>query len=136
MSANIFTALKKVKNQDHIKYFIWKFNLEFDKTREKKTEEQFLNSVRAKTMNPFYRWERTAEYGALVRIYLASKSANEELELYEKVRHESMQDDAPAQTRKLYIAMTQNLQNQFNGLMNFLGVDEEEDEDKELKTDL
>ncbi|KOP64099.1 hypothetical protein AMS62_01705 [Bacillus sp. FJAT-18019] len=80
----IYDVLKKLpyKKQLYVKY---KFNLWMDREREM-SEEEFLKQVDLKTMGTYYRWERTPEFKHITSIVLATKQANDLLEIYEQLK--------------------------------------------------
>lgn len=89
-------------------YFNYKFpDTRYDQTLQPKTEEEFLISVNKKTMNGFLQWEKTAEYRQLVELYLASKVANDMIELYEKIKDKAFEGDE--KNVKLYLQMSKDL---------------------------
>lgn len=90
---NIYSALKKIAF-DKQEYFKYKFpEIRFDKTLPEKTEEKFLKVVGKKTMNTYYRWEKSDEYKALVALYLQSKTANDLVDVYGAVIEKAKNGD-------------------------------------------
>ncbi len=78
-------ALKKLsfRKQMYVKY---KFNMWFRNDTPHVTEESFLKKVDLKTMDTFIRWEKSAEFKNIATLILASKSANDLIEIYDKVK--------------------------------------------------
>ena len=75
-------------------YFRWKFNISYWVNSEDVSEKDLLKKVNRKSMNGYKRWERTQEYKALVDIYLATKSANDILEVYDIVSKKAKKGDS------------------------------------------
>lgn len=97
MTTTIDEELRKMKCYSKKAYFKWKFNIWYDNLDKKKmTPDEFLKYVDRKSFVPFERWERTPEYERLVNIYLNSKSANDLLEVYEKVSEKAKEGDDKA----------------------------------------
>ncbi|MBU5445634.1 hypothetical protein [Paenibacillus sp. MSJ-34] len=69
---NLNEALRPLSDRKKA-YFKWKFDLEYDKTLPKKTEQELLESLKLKTMNTFYEWEKTEEYRNLVALLLNTR---------------------------------------------------------------
>ncbi|MFS0672043.1 hypothetical protein [Ornithinibacillus sp. 179-J 7C1 HS] len=83
--------LKKI-NWKKAEYFKWKFDIRYDQRLPKKTEEEFLNSVNARTMNAFINWEKDPEYKALLQLYLDYKSTQDFEEIYNLVSEKAKKD--------------------------------------------
>ncbi|SFM41271.1 hypothetical protein [Salibacterium qingdaonense] len=92
---NIYDALQHVPLKKRM-YFLWKHDLEFDKTRQKKTEQQFLKSVEAKTMNPYIKWENSNEYQALLSILMKMKVIHDIEKVYKTVSDKAKEGDSKA----------------------------------------
>lgn len=104
---NIHDALKSVQ-WDRAEYFKYKFpQVRFDQTKETKTEEEFLKTVGKKTMNPYLRWEKTAEYKTLVSLMLQGRSADDLQEIYEVVVGNAKTGDDRAV--KLFLQLTKEI---------------------------
>ncbi|QDH19785.1 hypothetical protein [Saccharibacillus brassicae] len=84
MNYDLNQMLKKLpyKKQLYIKY---KFDLWFG-NQGVHSEEDFLRLVDLKTMNTFQRYEKTDEFRHIVSMILASRQANDLLEIYDKVK--------------------------------------------------
>lgn len=76
--------LKKLpyKKQLYAKY---KFHIWMNQEREI-SEEEFLKQVDLKSMGTYHRWERTPEFKHITSMILATKQANDLLEIYEKLK--------------------------------------------------
>jgi len=106
---NISQALKQI-SWDRAEYFKYKFpESKFDKTLPQKTEEEFLSTVGKKTMNPYYRWEKTSEYKALVSILLQSRVADDLQDIYNAVSDNARTGDEKAV--KLFLQLTKEIDN-------------------------
>lgn len=73
--------LKKI-NPKKAEYFKWKFDIRYDQRLPKKSEEEFLKYINAKTLNAFLNWEKDPEYKALLQLYLDYKSTQDFEEIY------------------------------------------------------
>lgn len=91
---NIYDALKQLPPKKRI-YCKWKFNLWFDQER-KMTEEELMKQLGVKSLNAYVRWEREDDYKHFVSVYLASKSAQDMLDIYETVRQKANNGDMKA----------------------------------------
>ena len=89
---NIYQALKQVPHKKRL-YFQWKFGLNFDQSKQQKSEEQFLKIVGAKTMNGFKAWEKSDEYKNLLALYLNSRVDDDFYQVYEKVAEKALKGD-------------------------------------------
>lgn len=104
---NITEALASVPF-DKAEYFKWKFpDARFDKSQAQRTQEEFLEFVNKKTMNTYFRWEKTDEYKALVAFYLQSKTANDLQEIYEVVTINAKTGDEKAV--KLFLQLNKEI---------------------------
>ena len=114
-------ALRKLPEYKS-EYFKWKFNLGFRFDYSQLNEKEFLKRVKRTNINAFKRWERTIEYKALVEIYLASKSANDLLEVYNIVSKKAKQGDSNSigQLLRLHKEIQKNAKDaskNFNGIV-------------------
>lgn len=91
---NIHQALRYLPFKKQI-YIKWKFNLWFDQEKML-TEEQVLKQLDVKSFNAYHRFEKSDEYKAFVSIYLASKSAQDMLDIYETVKSKATNGDMKA----------------------------------------
>jgi hypothetical protein len=76
-------------------YLKWKFNLWFDQEK-KLTEQEILQQLGVKTLNGYIRWEKSEDYKHFVSVYLASKSAQDMLNIYETVKDKASKGDMKA----------------------------------------
>lgn len=105
---NIHDALKQLKDWRKAEYFKWKFDIRYDQRLPKKTEEEFLQYIQRKTLNPYIVWERSKEYKALVALYLDSQISNDLQEIYQKVSEQAKTGDVNAV--KLYLQLSKEIQ--------------------------
>jgi hypothetical protein len=90
---SIYEALKSIDPKKAM-YFQYKFSdLRYYQERPMKTEEDFLRQVERKSMNPFYKWEKSAEYKNLVQLYLDTKIADDYKEIYDIVISKAKEGD-------------------------------------------
>lgn len=123
---NINDALGKVK-WEYAAYFRFKFpELKFDQTKECKTEDEFLKSVKRSTFNAFYRWERTDEYKALSTLYLSTKSMKDYEEIYQVVSKKALEGDE--KMIKTFLTLQKDINLQVNKSINILLGDKEVEE--------
>lgn len=128
---NIYSALKKIPF-DKQEYFKYKFpDIRFDKTLPEKTEEEFLKVVGKKTMNTYYRWEKSDEYKALVALYLQSKTANDLVDVYSAVVNNAQKGDD--KSVKLLLLLQKEINEHAKQANKAFTVDEEKEEDDELE---
>lgn len=93
---NIHEALKNTEWR-FAEYFKYKFpDLRYDQSRPLKTEQDFLNLVARKSMNPFYKWEKSQQYKNLLMLYLDTKIADDFEEVYRIVSDKAKQGDEKA----------------------------------------
>lgn len=127
---NLHEALKKV-NWDFQEYFKYKFpDARFDQSVPTKTEEGLLKVTGKKTMNAFYRWERTGEYKGLVAIYLQSRVANDLYEIYNSVAENAKTGDDKAV--KLYLTLSKEINENAKLGASLVGGDSKNDIDDDL----
>lgn len=89
---SIYEALKSIPYKKRL-YFQWKFNLSFDQSQPKKSEEEFLKSIGMKTLNSFKAWEKTDEYRQLLALLLATKFDHDLQEIYDSLAEKAKQGD-------------------------------------------
>ncbi|MFJ8263310.1 hypothetical protein ACIQ4I_15375 [Rummeliibacillus sp. NPDC094406] len=132
---NITEALKNVKFEYSL-YFKYKFpDLRFDQSEPLKSEDEFLKSVNRKSMNSFYRWERTNEYKAILTLYLNSKVIKDYEQIYQIVSEQAKLGDE--KSIKLFIALQKELQSQSKLAKEyFKHVEEDEVEDDDLELEV
>ncbi|WP_274366307.1 hypothetical protein [Paenibacillus thermotolerans] len=126
---NIYEALKQLPPKKRI-YCKWKFNLWFDQERQM-TEEELMKQLGVKSLNAYVRWEREDDYKHFVSVYLASKTADDLLDVYEVVRDKAIKGDPKA------IDTLLKLQNQITAHKKaaeqyFADVEEDEDDGLEV----
>ncbi|BCC07186.1 TPA: hypothetical protein QC153_004225 [Bacillus cereus] len=93
---NLREALAQVTYENRM-YFQYKFpEARYRQSMIAKTEEEFLQNVSRKTLDPFLAWEKTAEYANLVALYLQSKMINDIHEIYIIVREKALKGDDKA----------------------------------------
>lgn len=104
--------LKKV-NHKKAEYFKWKFDIRYDQRLPKKTEDEFLKYVNARTLNAFINWEKDPEYKALLQLYLDYKSTQDFEEIYNLVS-EKAKTDGNDKDVKLFLQLKKEIKdNQF-----------------------
>lgn len=126
----IYDVLKKLpyKKQLYVKY---KFNLWMDREKEM-TEAEFLKQVDLKSMGTYYRWERTPEFKHITSIVLATKQANDLLEIYEQLKIKVESNPNPKDIEMMLKLMKEiNLHNK--EAEKFFAKNDEEDEDDDLE---
>ncbi|MBU9720546.1 MULTISPECIES: hypothetical protein [Bacillaceae] len=124
----IYEALKTLGNYRYAEYFKWKHDIRFDQTLPKKSEEEFLESVDRKTMNGFLKWERSAQYKALLTLYFDTKITNDIEEIYKIVSDKAKQGDDKAV--RLFLTLSKDIQSQRkNAEEVFKQVDDIEEDD-------
>lgn len=119
----VYEALKQLPPKKRI-YVKWKFGLFFDQERQM-TEEELMKQLGVKTLNSYIRWERDDDYKNFVSIYLASKTAQDMLDIYETVKSKASNGDMKA------IEMMLKLQREFNANKKQAEAYFAEDEDEE-----
>mgnify|MGYP006922131404 CR=1 FL=1 len=92
---DIYEALKKL-NWKKKAYFVWRHDLEFDKTREKNSEERMCEILKVKTLNSYIKWENSAEYLRLLNLYLETKFANDLEQIYATTQQKAVEGDEKA----------------------------------------
>ncbi|HLR41275.1 MAG TPA: hypothetical protein VK091_06325 [Virgibacillus sp.] len=78
---NIYQALNKLPDYKRI-YFQWKHQIRFTDEANNKTEEEMLKEINRKTTWGLKRWERSAEYRALVLLLIESKIGKDIEDIY------------------------------------------------------
>lgn len=89
---NIYEALRSVPDKKRL-YFQWKFNLNFDQTKQPKNESEFLKMVGSKTMNGYIAWEKSEEYRSLVAILLNTRFDTDLEEIYDSLSVKAKEGD-------------------------------------------
>jgi len=78
---DIYTALAKLSPKKRT-YARWRFDLEYDKRKEKHTPERLCEILGTKTLNEYTKWENSNEFLQLTNLYLQSKFANDLEDVY------------------------------------------------------
>ncbi|HBZ79035.1 MULTISPECIES: hypothetical protein [Brevibacillus] len=129
---NIYDVIAKLPfpKQQYVKY---KFNLWFD-TNKTMTEDEFLHTVHKKTMNSFHKWERTDEFKHIASMVLATKTAQDLIDMYEAVRDKAVKGDE--KSVKLLLSLQKEIeqykQQALKAFEDTVEQDEEDDDDLEL----
>lgn len=89
---NIYEALKTVSWKKR-EYFLWKFDLKYDRTKQVRNEEQFLKLVGNQTLNVFTAWEKSEEYRNLLAIYLNTRFDQDLEEIYSSLADKAKTGD-------------------------------------------
>lgn len=124
---DIYDALKQTdyRFREYFKYL--HPDLRFDQTKPLKTEEEFLRSVNRKSMAPFHRWEKTAEYKNLLILYLDYKVNDDYEQIYNIVVEKAKQGDEKA--IKLFLTLQKDIQNMAKSIKKSFFVEKENEED-------
>lgn len=128
---NIYDVIAKL-SMPKSQYVKYKFNLWFD-TNKTMTEEEFLKTVNKKTMNSFHRWERTDEFRHIASMVLATKTAQDLIDMYEAVRDKAIKGDE--KSVKLLLTLQKEIDHQKQQALKAFGnivEQDEEDDDLEL----
>lgn len=128
---NIYDALKQTdyRFREYFKYL--HPDLRFDQTKPLKTEEEFLRSVNRKSMAPFHRWEKSAEYKNLLILYLDYKVNDDYEQIYNIVTEKAKQGDEKA--IRLFLTLQKDIQSMAKSIKKSFVVEKEnEEEDDEL----
>lgn len=89
---NINEAIRQLPDRKKA-YFKWKFDLEYDKTLPKRSEQELLEALKLKTMNTFYEWEKTEEYRNLVALLLNTRFDQDLEEIYSSLADKAKTGD-------------------------------------------
>ena len=124
---NIYDALKQTdyRFREYFKYL--HPDLRFDQTKPLKTEEEFLKSVNRKSMSPFHRWEKSAEYKNLLILYLDYKVNDDYEQIYNIVTEKAKQGDEKA--IKLFLALQKDIQSMAKSIKKSFVVEKKNEED-------
>lgn len=124
---NIYDALKQTdyRFREYFKYL--HPDLRFDQTKPLKTEEEFLRSVNRKSMAPFHRWEKSAEYKNLLILYLDYKVNDDYEQIYKIVTEKAKQGDEKA--IKLFLTLQKDIQSMAKSIKNSFIVEKQNEED-------
>jgi len=127
---NIYDALKSTdyRFREYFKYL--HPELRFDQTKALETQDQFLNKVNRKSMAPFHRWQKSAEYKNLLMLYLDYRVSNDYEEIYDLVAQKAKEDVEP-QTVKLFLQLQKDIKSNAKMVRsNFKDTEDEEDTDE------
>lgn len=129
---NIHEALKQIDPQ-FAEYMRFKFpDLRYFQDREVKTEEQFLKTVNRKSMNPFYKFEKTSIYKNLLMLYLDSKVADDFEDIYSIVSEKAKSGDE--KSIKIFLDLQKTIQQ--NAKVSSKLFEKVEIEEEETENDL
>ncbi|WP_150284748.1 hypothetical protein [Rummeliibacillus sp. TYF-LIM-RU47] len=131
---NIHDALKTIK-WEYAMYFKYKFpDLRFDQSEPLKTEDELLKNVNRKSMNAFYRWEKTDQYKMLVTLYLNTKVIQDYEEIYSIVSEQAKKGDE--KSIKLFIALQKELNQQSKLAASYFTQSDDEIEEDDLELEV
>lgn len=124
---NIYDALKQTdyRFREYFKYL--HPDLRFDQTKPLKTEQEFLKSVNRKSMAPFHRWEKSAEYKNLLILYLDYKVNDDYEQIYNIVTEKAKQGDEKA--IRLFLTLQKDIQSMAKSIKKSFVVEKENEED-------
>lgn len=111
---DIYEALKKLSPKKRT-YARWRFDLEWDKAREKHTPEQLCSILGVKTLNEYIKWENTLQFLELTNLYLQTKFANDIEDVYAVTVEKAKEGDV--QSVKLMLQLQKEIK-AFNKLSN------------------
>ena len=126
---NIYEALKGVPNKKRL-YFLWKFKLNWDQTKQPKNESEFLKMVGNKTMNGFMAWEKTEEYRNLVAILLNTRFDSDLEEIYDSLS--SKAKDGDEKSIKLLLQIGKEIKGYAKEAIKQLGAEDAEHDNLEI----
>ncbi|ALX47864.1 hypothetical protein [Lentibacillus amyloliquefaciens] len=133
MKSELDQRLKQI-NWKKAEYFKWKFDIRYDQRREKKSEEELIHYTQVKTMNSFYDWEKTAEYKALLQLYMEIRSTHDFEEIYNLVAKRAKEKGEDKDV-KLFLKLQDEIKGNrkiVNEIFNKQDDDEVEDDDLEI----
>lgn len=122
---NIYDVIAKL-SMPKSQYVKYKFNLWFD-TNKTMTEEEFLKTVNKKTMNSFHRWERTDEFRHIASMVLATKTAQDLIDMYEAVRDKAVKGEE--KSVKLLLTLQKEIDHHKQQALKAFGNNVEQDEE-------
>lgn len=128
---NINDAIKKLsyKKAQFVRYH---FNLWFDQNKTM-TEDEFLKSVQLKSMSTFNRFQKSDEFKHITSLVLASKTAEDLIEVYEIVRKKALDGDDKAISTLMKLHKEINsYKKEAEKAFSKLNTDEDEYDDLEL----
>lgn len=95
INMDIYEAIKKLSPKKAT-YFKWRFDLEYDKRKEKHSPERLAEVLGVKTLNEYTKWENTQEFLELTNIVLQSKFANDLEQAYSAISEKARTGDEKA----------------------------------------
>lgn len=78
---DIYEALNKLSPKKKA-YARWRFDLEYNKEREKHTPERLCEILGVKTLSEYIKWENSLQFLELTHLYLQTKFANDIEDVY------------------------------------------------------
>ncbi|MBY0221959.1 hypothetical protein [Sporosarcina aquimarina] len=78
---DIYKAINKLSPKKKT-YARWRFNLEYDKSKEKHTPERLCEILGVKTLSEYIKWENSNQFLGLTNLYLQTKFANDIEDVY------------------------------------------------------
>lgn len=78
---DIYSELKKLSPKKQA-YFKWRFDLEYDKRKEKHTPERLAEILGTVTLNEYTKWEKSPQFLELTNLVLQTKFANDIEDVY------------------------------------------------------
>lgn len=131
---NIHDALKQI-NWMKAEYFKYKFpELRYDQSRPLKTEQDFLNLVNRKSMNPFTKWEKSQEYKYLMQLYLDTKISDDYQTIYNIVAEKAREGDE--KSIKLFLTLQKDIQQNSKMAAKMIKKSDDEEENDDSGLDL
>ncbi|GKV64094.1 MULTISPECIES: phBC6A51 family helix-turn-helix protein [unclassified Sporosarcina] len=109
---NIYDKLNQLSPKKRT-YTIWRFNLEWDQSKPKRTEEELCEVLGVKSLNEYLRWEKKPEFLEITQLYLQSKFSNDIEEVYLSVVEKAKEGDT--QSVKLMLQLQKEIRS-FNEL--------------------
>lgn len=107
---DIYDKLKTLSPKKRT-YAIWRFNLEYNKDKEKNTPERLCEILGVKTLSEYIKWENSIEFMELTNLYLQTKFANDLEDVYAITVEKAKEGDT--QSVKLLLELQKQIR-QFN----------------------
>lgn len=107
---DIYEALNKLSPKKKA-YARWRFDLEYNKQREKHTPERLCEILGVKTLSEYTKWENSLQFLELTNLYLQTKFANDIEDVYLTVVENAKSGDT--QSVKLMLELQKQIK-QFN----------------------
>lgn len=126
---NIYEALRGIPDKKRL-YFLWKFNLYWDQTKQPKSEKEFLKMVGSKTMNGFLAFEKSEEYRNLVAILLNTRFDTDLEEIYDSLSAKAKEGDE--KSIKLLLQIGKEIKGYAKEAMKQLNQQDDEQDDLEI----